>query len=122
MTTFNRNPQFTPTGLTQNQLTRIERLADAIIARNNRPGTSWSKTDAEDEASWWMNSCRGGFGKQTVTALKVRAWFGRDDDAWNYLVNCIKWVIACGINRGKIQARSTVTNNRAYWAQVRGSY
>ncbi len=128
MIAFNRIPQFTPTGLTDHQLARIEHLALAIIARNARPGTTWSKADAEDEATWWFSTCRmrqpsrdEAF-RQSPTALAVRAWLGQDDDAWTYLVNCIKWVIACSLKAGKLAQASRPTNNRAYWAQVRGSY
>lgn len=127
MTTFKRDPKFTPSGLSEHQLARIERLADAIVVRNGSGTFSKSWDDAEQLASWWFNSCRSRqhsrdqAARQSTTAIAVRK-FVDSDDAWRYLVGCILWVIACGLKRGGLKQSAHPTSNRAYWAQVRGSY
>lgn len=120
-TTFKRDPRFTPASLTDHQLTRIERLADALVARNAKISTAFSKAEAEDLANWWINVCRGGFAHQRPLATQVRQWFNTDDDAYEYLLNCIKWVIVCGLNARKFSKRAPVTDRKA-WAQIRGAY
>ena len=128
MTTFKRDPKFTPASLTDHQLTRIEQLADAIVTRSSFGSFSKTWQDAEDLATWWIYSCRSRqpsrweAPRQTETALGVRRYLRTDEAAWRYLVACILWVIACGLKRGTLKKSAPVTNNRAYWAQVRGSY
>ena len=127
MTTFKRDPKFTPASLTDHQLSRIEHLADAIISRNSFGCYFKTWQDAEDAASWWMNSCRSRqpsrdeSARQGPTAVAVRSWLKNDDDAWRYLVACILWVIACGQRRGTVKKARKITSSTE-WAQIRGSY
>lgn len=127
MTKFRRDPKFTPTSLTEHQLSRIEHLADAIVKRNTFCGFEKTWEDAEQLVSWWLNSCRrrqpsrSEAAIQSATAIQVRK-FVDSDDTQRYLVGCILWVIACGLRSGELKRRPATPTSRARWYEIRNGY
>jgi hypothetical protein len=125
---FTRNPAFTPASLTDHQLARIENLALAYMKRIK--SGCFSKDMAQELAlTWIMDHRRTQPARpgdpwsplvQSATAQAVRGQLA-SDDAFDYFVNCLKWVIACGTRGHWLNENRPVRDRRA-WAQMRGSY
>jgi hypothetical protein len=134
---FTRNPKYTPAGLTEFQLTRVEWLVKATFSRHlpRYQAGDWDIHSGKDAlasqtkkwfAPYWKSEHDAGVRESEILPQrkdnhdKTMQWMTGNPDCQKYFISCWNYLLAVARNNGEI--KDAEKHNRSYYAEQYSGY